>query len=101
MRKLFLLTHEPGPGWMAGLSRTEQPGWRDHAEFMNELASRGFVVLGGPITDTEALLAIAAANEAEILSVFEDDPWHISRVLQVKELKEWTILLEHGREHPT
>jgi uncharacterized protein YciI len=101
MRKLFLLTHEPGAGWMAGLARSEQTGWREHAEFMNELASRGFVILGGPVNDTEALLVIDAVDESEIRAVFRDDPWHVSQVLQVKEIREWTILLEHGREHPT
>ena len=101
MRRLFLLTHEPGPNWIPGFSRAGQPGWREHADFMNELAGRGFVLLGGPITDTEALLVIDAGDEVEIHTVFADDPWHISKVLQVKEIREWTILLEHGREHPT
>jgi len=86
---------------MAGLARSEQTGWREHAEFMNELASRGFVILGGPVNDTEALLVIDAVDESEIRAVFRDDPWHVSQVLQVKEIREWTILLEHGREHPT
>ena len=101
MRKLFLLTHAPGPCWVEGRSRTEQDGWRSHADFMNDLAARGFVVLGGPINDKEALLVIDAKNENEIYKVFERDPWHISKVLRVKELREWTILLEHGVEHQT
>jgi uncharacterized protein YciI len=101
MRKLFLLTHSPGPTWENGRSRSEQDGWSDHAEFMNELARSGFVVLGGPISDTEAMLVIDAPNKDEIDRVFERDPWHISKVLRVKELREWTILLEHGVEHST
>jgi uncharacterized protein YciI len=101
MRILFLLTHSPGPGWEIGKHRNEQAGWRAHAEFMNGLARSGFVVLGGPISDTEALLVIDAGNEDEIRRVFEEDPWHVSKVLRIKELREWTILLEHGREHPT
>src|SRR5687767_5419700 len=101
MRKLFLLTHAPGSGWVTGKSRAEQPEWRAHADFMNSLAARGFVLLGGPVSDTEAVLVINANDEAEIHSVFREDPWHKSSVLQVKEIKEWTILLEHGRDHPT
>lgn len=99
MKKLFLLTHMPGDGWVAGRSRDEQPGWREHADFMNDLAERGFVVLGGPISETEALLAIDATDEAEIRRVFEKDPWHISKVLDIKDIREWTILLEHGVDH--
>ena len=101
MKKLFLLTHAPGPGWVEGKSRTEQEGWRAHADFMNSLAARGFVLLGGPISDTEAMLVIDASDVDEIHRVFERDPWHISKVLRVKELREWTILLEHGVDHPT
>ena len=101
MRKLFLLTHVPGPGWQPGKSRSEQSGWREHAEFMNELARSGFILLGGPVSETEALLVIDTKREGEILSTFERDPWHISGILSVKDLREWTILLEHGQEHPT
>ncbi|HEX3102466.1 MAG TPA: YciI family protein [Pyrinomonadaceae bacterium] len=101
MRKLFLLTHMPGSGWVEGKSRSEQRGWRAHADFMNELAARGFILLGGPISDSEALLVIDAADEVEIHKVFSDDPWHISKTLAVKEIREWTILLEHGQDHPT
>jgi len=101
MRKLFLLIHAPGAGWIEGKSRSEQDGWRAHADFMNGLTARGFVLLGGPVSETEALLVIDAKDEDEIDRVFEGDPWHISKVLRVKELREWTILLEHGVEHPT
>lgn len=101
MRRLFLLTHAPGQGWEQGKPRAEQPGWREHAEFMNKLAKTGFVLLGGPISDTEALLVIDASDEDEINKTFELDPWHISGVLRVKDLREWTILLEHGQEHRT
>ena len=101
MKRLFLLTHMPGDAWLEGKPLTEQPDWRGHADFMNALADRGFVVLGGPISSTEALLAIDAASEDEIRRVFDDDPWHISRVLAIKDIREWTILLEHGVEHKT
>lgn len=101
MRELFLLTHSPGPAWETGKSRNEQAGWREHAEFMNDLARSGFVVLGGPISETEALLVIDGSSEEDIRRVFDDDPWHISKHLQIKELRTWTILLEHGREHRT
>ena len=101
MRKLFLLTHTPGSGWVEGKSRTEQEDWRAHADFMNGLAACGFVLLGGPIDEQEALLVIDADSVEEINRVLERDPWHISNVLRVKDLREWTILLEHGQEHQT
>lgn len=89
----------PGDGWLPGKSRTVQAGWDAHADFMNSLAARGFVLLGGPVSDTEALLVIDAQDEDEIHAVFSEDPWHVSKVLKFKEIREWTILLEHGREH--
>ena len=89
----------PGEGWVEGTPRMEQDGWPEHADFMNDLAARGFVVLGGPINDREALLAIDALGEETIRAVFENDPWHKNKVLAIKEIREWTILLEHGVEH--
>ena len=99
MRKLFLVRQGPGKGWVPDATRKDQPEWQEHADFLNPLAARGFILLGGPVSETEALLVVEAPDEDTIRTTFAMDPWHKNGVLQTKEIVEWTILLEHGVEH--
>ena len=73
---VFTVTMVSGPGWAAGRPRREQPGWTEHAAFMDELVADGFVLLGGPIGSGEhVLLAVEAADEQEIADRLGPDPW--------------------------
>jgi hypothetical protein len=47
----FAVLRERGAAWDASRPLAEQPGWDEHASFMNALAEEGFVVLGGPLGD--------------------------------------------------
>lgn len=49
MADYHLIEQAKGPGWDHSRGRREQPGWSEHAAFMDALAEEGFVVLGGPI----------------------------------------------------
>jgi hypothetical protein len=89
-----------GPAWDASRPRREQPGWDAHAAFMDSLVEDGFVVLGGPIGDGEdVLLAVEAADEAEITDRLQDDPWTPTDQLRVGEIRPWTVWLD-GRHRP-
>ena len=67
----------------------------EHAEFADELVERGIIILGGPIgggsDDDIALLAVEAPDEAELRSIFSDDPWTVSGVFRIKEVRPWTL----------
>jgi uncharacterized protein YciI len=72
-----------------------QREWPEHADFMNRLAARGFIVLGGPLGETgDFLFGVKAADENEIRTTLQQDPWTKSRMLEVKSIHSWTILLE-------
>ena len=49
MADYFLVTRVRGPAWDYARARREQPGWAEHAAFMDALVEEGFVVLGGPV----------------------------------------------------
>ena len=73
----------------------EQAQWDEHAVFMNGLAARGRVVLGGPVgTDGEILLIMDARAEQEARFLLDDDPWASLGLLVVSRVREWVILLE-------
>ena len=76
----------------------------EHAEFADELVERGIIILGGPIgggsDDDIALLAVEAPDEAELRSIFSDDPWTVSGVFRIKEVRPWTLWLDSRRGTP-
>jgi hypothetical protein len=95
---VFAVTMVAGAGWDPSRPRREQPGWDEHAAFMDGLVEDGFVVLGGPIGDgDEVLLAVEAADEAQIADRLRDDPWTPTDQLRIGEIRPWTIWLDGRR----
>jgi uncharacterized protein YciI len=98
MTRYFAVIRGPGPQWVPNRPRREQEGWAAHAEFMNGLAETGFVVLGGPIDDTRALLIVDAAGEHEIAQCLVADPWTEMEILSTICVQPWEILLDRSAE---
>ena len=95
MAEHFLVEQGKGPEWDHSRPRREQPGWDDHAAFMDELADRGVIVLGGPIGEGDGentLLILAVGSEAEARATLEPDPWFES-VLTVVCIRRWSVWL--------
>jgi uncharacterized protein YciI len=71
MKQLFALTRIRGPAWDVSKAMNAQEQWTEHATFMNRLAADGFVVLGGPLGDSDDvfLLIIHAADANEINAI--------------------------------
>ena len=98
---VFAVTVLCGPGWDATRPRREQPGWTEHAAFMDGLVADGFVVLGGPIGDgEEVLLAVEAADVEEVADRLHADPWTPTGQLLIGEIRPWTIWLDGRRSFP-
>jgi uncharacterized protein YciI len=96
---VFAVTTARGPNWDPSCGIREQRGWDEHASFFDGLVDRGVVILGGPIGggggDTDVgLLAVSAADERELRSVFSADPWAANGVLRIKEIRPWTLWLD-------
>jgi hypothetical protein len=89
----FLVTEVPGPRWDRTRPRREQDGWDQHAAFIDSLAERGDIVVGGPLGDPDfgpALLVFAAESENEVRRRLADDPW-IDTILTVESIQRWSI----------
>jgi hypothetical protein len=70
-----------------------QPGWGDHARFMDGLAGEGFVVAGGPLAGTEeVLLIVRARDRADVAARLAADPWG-DDLLRLVRVEEWTLRL--------
>jgi uncharacterized protein YciI len=92
---MFLVTlHRSGPQWDPALTLEEQSGWTEHAEFMDALVERGFVVLGGPLADEHRVVhAVEAESEDAIRATLARDPWSGTHLV-VASIEPWTIRLD-------
>ena len=100
MPTYFAVRRVRGPAWIATAPMRDQALWAEHAAFMNALAAEGFVLLGGPLgTGEEVLLVIDAASEDIIRARLAADPWTDARLLVIKSVQPWTVLLG-GRGGP-
>ncbi len=95
---VFAVMTAKGPNWDSSCSIREQRAWEEHATFFDSLVDKGVVILGGPIgggsDEDVALLAVNAADEGELRSIFSADPWAANGVLRIKEVRSWTLWLD-------
>ena len=93
MRRLFLVYERHGGPWDWTKGMRDQELWDEHAGFMDELVDDGFVVLGGPLDETNVLLVLDSEDEASIRSRLATDPWIENGMLTITEIRPWTVLL--------
>ncbi len=97
----FAVTLVHGPGWDPSRQIREQDGWHEHAAFMDGLVDDGFIILGGPVGDSEQTLhAVEAADEHEIEARLAEDPWASAGLLLIGTIEPWALWLD-GRQRNT
>jgi uncharacterized protein len=90
----FIVFGRPGPAWVSGLGSRQQPDWDDHAAFMDGLYESGRVLVSGPYSDfSRVMLVVRATDELEAHSLFDDDPWTETQVLEADGVQRWSIYL--------
>lgn len=96
MRTLFVVNQIRGTSWDASKPIRSQALWDEHAAFMDQLTTDGFIVLGGPLGDpeAEAMLVVDAADEETAKATLAKDPWRDSGHLIAPKIQPWTIVLE-------
>ena len=98
---VFAVRTAKGANWDWSRGNREQALWEEHAAFADGLVERGVIIIGGPIGSDDAediaLLAVECADESEVRSVFESDPWTVHGVFRLKDVRPWTLWLD-GRD---
>jgi uncharacterized protein YciI len=93
---LYQVRQGRGPAWNPTRPRRAQDGWAEHAAFMDALAERGTVLLGGPLGDDldtgDVLLVVSADDEDTVRSALAADPWN-GAVLAIKSVERWSLWL--------
>ena len=95
---VFAVTTARGANWDHARDISEQPFWDEHADYANDLVDRGVIILGGPVGSADgedlALLAVEAADENAVRSVFDADPWTVHQVFRIKQIWPWSLWLD-------
>ncbi len=68
---------------------------------MDGLVDDGFIILGGPVGDGEQTLdAVEAADENEIRTRLDWDPWAAAGLLQIGTIEPWALWLDSRPANP-
>jgi uncharacterized protein YciI len=91
---IFAVIRARGPRWNDELPMEGQEDWRAHADYMNELVTEGFMLLGGPMLDTrDVLLIVRAGDEAEVEARLAADCWSAKDLLRTRQISPWWLRL--------
>jgi hypothetical protein len=90
----LVILRRSGPDYDHSKPLEEQPGWLEHAAFMDGLVEDGFIVLGGVLGDeVRTAHAVEAASEEAVRERLAQDPWSGSHLV-VDSIDPWTIRLD-------
>ena len=83
-----------GQTWTSGSVR-EQPGWDEHAEFIDALIAKGTFVMGGPFTDNSGSLSLLeGVTVDEAREIIADDPFVATCVFVLDDLRDWDVFVD-------
>ena len=89
----LVILRRSGPDYDLSRPLEEQPGWEEHAAFMDQLVDDGVILLGGPLSDeVRTAQAVRAGSEDEVRATFARDPWSGSHLV-IDSIDAWTIRL--------
>ncbi len=90
----MLVRFHAGPTWTSG-PPDDQPGWDDHAAFIDELVARGTMVLGGPFADhSGSLIVLENVAEDEARELVADDPFVLNGVFVLEDVRAWNVYVD-------
>ena len=98
MTRHVIVRFRAGPTWEPGGPVREQPGWDEHAAFVDALVERGTIVMGGPYSDNSGtMMLLEGVDAAEAERILADDPFIENGVFLLEEIREWTVFVDELR----
>ena len=92
---MFVVISSAGPSRNRSKSTREQPLWKEHAAFIDQLVTEGFILMGGPFPDEGgSMLIVNADDENEVRERLRRDPWMEHGVLELESIKRWQIFID-------
>ena len=89
-----LVRFRAGPTWKAGPPE-DQPGWDEHAAFIDDLVERGIMVMGGPFADhSGTLVVLENVSEEEARELVAGDPFIANGVFVLDDVRAWNVYVD-------
>ncbi|HYZ77519.1 MAG TPA: YciI family protein [Gaiellaceae bacterium] len=83
-----------GPTWTSGAPE-EQPGWDEHAVFVDELVADGTFVMGGPLADySGSLNLLENVGEEAARALLARDPFVLNGVFVLEDVRAWNVYVD-------
>ena len=83
-----------GPTWASG-AVDDQPGWDEHAAFIDDLIERGIFVMGGPFADNSGSFSVLEnLGEAEARELVLRDPLVANGVFELEDVRAWNVYVD-------
>jgi uncharacterized protein len=90
----ILVRWRAGPTWTSGPPE-EQPGWDEHAVFVDDLVERGIFVMGGPLADYSGSFTILERVEVEeARELVLRDPFAANGVFVLDDVRAWNVYVD-------
>ena len=84
----------PGPTWTSGLPE-DQPGWDEHAAFINAQIDSGLFIMGGTWAGRLGSMSIwEGVNADEVRAVMQGDPFIQNGVFVIEDVADWTVYVD-------
>jgi uncharacterized protein YciI len=92
------LLHKPGPGALPDVSIFAQPQFGEHAGFLQRMASQGYLVAAGPLTDEDGagmtILRLPGAGRlAEAARLATEDDASVASGFFTVTVRPWQVML--------
>ena len=83
-----------GPTWTSGRPE-DQPGWDEHADYIDDLIERGIFVMGGPYADFSGSHTILEnVTEDEARDLVAQDPFVANGVFVLEDVTTWNVYVD-------
>ena len=90
----MLVRFSAGPAWRSGRPE-EQPGWDEHAAFVDDLVARGTMVMGGPFADySGSVILLENVSEEQARELVARDPFVVNGVFVLEDVHAWKVYVD-------
>ena len=80
---MFVVILTYGPAWQTGKTVTEQPFFREHVKYMQQVFAARQLLMGGAFLDNQGGLGILdVASVAQAREIVAHDPFVLARVVE-------------------
>jgi len=93
----FLIRYLPGENWNHSISYQEQPGLKQHHQYLSDRQKQNQLMMGGPVTgEPGSLMLVRTGSLEEAQAIAQQDPGVKTNILKT-EITAWDVQMSSMR----